>query len=120
MFEIMDGELDALCSIPTVGKRRHTCVRRVLIHLSAGPSEVSWLANTQNISREGLAVVAALPFEPGSLLTFEVERSLRPGHCRLEGLVIHATPKGPNQWLVGCKFSTVLTERELQDFLDEA
>ncbi len=119
MIEILDGELDALISTPAVGKRRHACDRHVVIYLTAGPREVSWLARTQNISQEGVAVVAARPFDPGLSLTFEVETTRRTGHCRLEGLVVHATPRSLNQWLVGCKLATVLTPNELQEFLDE-
>ncbi len=119
MIEIMDGELDALISTPLIGKRRHPCTRRVVIYLTGGSREVSWLARAQNISQEGVAVVAARPFDPGLSLTFEVETGRRPGHCRLEGLVVHATPRGLNQWLVGCKLATILTPNELQEFLEE-
>jgi hypothetical protein len=120
MIEILDGELDALISTPAIGKRRHSCTRRVLIYLTAGSREVSWSAKAQNISQEGVAVVAARPFDTGLALTFEVETGGRKGHCRLEGLVVHATPRGSNQWLVGCKLATVLTLSELQELLDEA
>jgi PilZ domain len=119
MIEILDGELDALCSLTVVGKRRHTCTRCVRIYLTAGPREVSWMAKTQNISQGGVALVTTRPFDPGLTLIIEVEMSGRPDHCRLEGLVIHATPKGPNLWLVGCKLTTLLNASELQEFLDD-
>jgi hypothetical protein len=119
MIEILDGELDALCSIPVIGKRRHSCSRRVLVSLAAGPRELCWLARTQNISQEGMAVMSARPFDPGLWLTFDVETSGPTGNRRLEGLVIHATPRDQDQWLVGCKLATVLTTHELQEFLNE-
>jgi PilZ domain len=119
MIEILDGELDALCSIPVIGKRRHSCSRRVLVSLSAGPRELCWLARTQNISQEGMAVMSCRPFDLGLWLTFDVETSGPTGNRRLEGLVIHATPRDQDQWLVGCKLATVLTASELQEFLNE-
>ena len=119
MFEILDGELDALCPISVVGKRRHTCVRRVLILLADGAPDCMLLAKTQNISQEGIAVVVARPIAVGLLLKFQIERTMRRGHEFLEGMVVHATPRGPNQWLVGCKLSATLSHADLEHFLDE-
>ncbi len=119
MFEILDGELDALCPISVVGKRRHTCVRRVLIQSADSAPDGFLLGNTQNISQEGIAVVVARPIQVGLVLRFQVEKSARAGHNLLEGVVVHATPRGPNQWLVGCKLSATLSQTELEQFLDE-
>ena len=120
MIEILDGELDALISMPTVGKRRHTCSLQVRFYLSTGSSEVTWSARSRNISQEGFAVISNRPFEPGLLLTFEVEAANSTKLYRLDGQVVHATSIGVNQWLVGCKLSQVLSEMELQQFLEDA
>jgi hypothetical protein len=120
MIEILDGALDALCSISVIGKRRHSCSRRVLVSLQEGPRELCWLARTQNISQEGMAVMSSRPFDPGLMLRFEVELTGPTRNRRLEGRVIHATPRDENLWLVGCKLATVLSVSELQEFLDES
>jgi hypothetical protein len=120
MIEILDGGLDALISMPAVGKRRHSCARRVLFYLSSGPREAEWSARTQNISQEGFAVVSTRPFEPGIMLTFEVESTKRTKHYRLDGQVVHATPISANEWLLGCKLSAVLSPAELEAFLDDS
>jgi len=119
MIEILDGELDALISMPSVGKRRHPCSRRVRFYLAAGSQEAAWSARSRNISQEGFAVVSSRPFEPGLLLTFEIESDNSTKRYRLDGQVVHATAIGVNQWLVGCKLSQVLTQMELQEFLEE-
>jgi hypothetical protein len=118
MIETLDGELDALCSIPVIGKRRHSCSRPVLVSLAAGPRDLCWLARTQNISQEGLAVMSARPFDPGIVLTFDIELAGATRNRRLEGRVIHATLREENLWLIGCKLATVLSTNELQEFLD--
>lgn len=118
MIEMLNGQLDALCSIPVIGKRRHPCSRRVLVSLAAGPRELCWLAQTQNISQEGLAVMSSRPFDPGIVLAFDIELAGPTKKRHLEGLVIHATPRDENLWLVGCKLSTVLSANELQEFLE--
>jgi PilZ domain len=120
MFETLDGELDALCPISVVGKRRHTCVRRVLIQSADSTPDGFLLGNTQNISQEGIAVVVARPIQVGLVLKFQIARTVRFGHNLLEGVVVHATPRGPTQWLVGCKLSVTLSQSELEQFLDEA
>jgi hypothetical protein len=120
MIDILDGDLDALISMPSVGKRRHPCSRRVCFYLSTGSREAGWSARSQNISQEGFAVVSNRPFEPGLPLTFEIEFDNSTKLYRLDGHVVHATPVGVNQWLIGCKLSQMLSQLELQRFLDEA
>ncbi len=119
MIEVLNGELDALISMPSVGKRRHPVSRRVRFYLSTGSQEAAWSARTQNISQEGFALVSNRPFEPGLLLTFEIESDNSTKLYQLDGQVVHATSIGVNQWLVGCKLSLVLSEQELQEFLEE-
>ena len=97
MIEILDGELDALISMPAVGKRRHPCSLRVRCCLSTGPGEVGWSARSRNISQEGFAVVSTRPFEPGLLLTFELESAQSIKLYRLDGQVVHATSIDVNQ-----------------------
>jgi hypothetical protein len=120
MIEMLDGELDALISMPTVGKRRHPCSRRVRFYPAKGASTAGWSAWSRNISQEGFAVVSNRPFEPGQLLTFEVESENSSRLYRFDGQVVHATSIGAHQWLVGCRLSHVLSAQELQQFLDEA
>ena len=120
MIEILDGELDALISMTSIGKRRHSCSRHVIFYVSNTPREAGCPARCQNISQEGFAVVSGLPVEPGLMLTFEVESTKSANKHRFDGQVIHATAIGPNQWLVGCRLSTVLTEAELQKFLEDS
>jgi hypothetical protein len=120
MIDILAGELDALISMPSVGKRRHPCSRRVRFYLSTGTREAGWSARSRNISQEGFAVVSSRTLEPGLLLTFEIESDNSTKLYRLDGQVMHATPIGVNQWLIGCKLARVLSQLELQEFLEEA
>jgi hypothetical protein len=120
MIDTLDGELDALISMPSVGKRRHSCSRRVRFYLSTGSTEGGWTARSKNISQEGFAIISSRPFEPGLLLTFEIECAAPTKLYRLDGQVVHATTIGLNQWLIGCKLSQTLSEPELMEFLEDS
>ena len=92
MIEILDGELDALISMPSIGKRRHSFSRRVVFYVSGGAREAGWLALSQNISQEGIAVVSGQPVEAGLMLTIEIESAKSQKQYRFEGQVITPPP----------------------------
>jgi hypothetical protein len=76
-----------------------------------GPSQV------YNLSRGGLAVLLDDPIEPGTVLRVGLlNGSGNFWHLKVMR-VVHTTPLAEGQWVVGSRFLTRLTEKELQGLL---
>ena len=81
-----------------------------------GPGELDqvwWMGTVKDISAQGIALLLQHRFEPGTLLTLEVEN---PDHtfsqtCQVK--VIRISPQ-PACWLLGCVFTEELTEVQIQ------
>jgi PilZ domain len=119
MTDLLASELEFICAGPPVGKRRHPCKRQVVLWAAAGPPEVNWQAETCNISQGGVGLHCDRPFDTGLLLLLRVENPTPRPAWRLVGRVIHATPRGPGLWLVGCQLTNILSATELEAILEE-
>ena len=75
--------------------------------------EIRWTGITRNISQGGIGVLFGRPFEPGSTLEMEIEGPAQESWVRMHGRVVHSTPQGPSQWLIGCQFELALPEKYL-------
>lgn len=77
--------------------------------------ETALSAQVQDVSRGGIKLVAARPFEQGSMLTVilpgEGQASLSVLAC-----VVHCRQLADEEWAVGCSFSAELEEADLQTF----
>jgi hypothetical protein len=72
-------------------------------------------ARVQDVSRGGISLRTDRPYEPGRMLCVQLPGG--PGEPTYTVLVcvIHATPK-PDGWVVGCTFSSELSDTDLQAF----
>jgi hypothetical protein len=76
--------------------------------------EQNWQGTIQNLSRGGLGLLLERRFEPGTVLFVELPGSDgRPLLVR----VAHAVRLPRGTWLLGCAFSSKLSEDELQRWL---
>ncbi len=72
--------------------------------------EICYSARVQDISQGGVRLLVNQRFEPGTLLRILLVKAI-------EARLVHATPTPDNQWTLGCEFTAVLSEQEVQNLL---
>jgi PilZ domain len=83
------------------------------------PSAGVYTAWVCDISATGVALLVPCEFEPGALLTLELENAEQNVSCVLRAQVVHALEVPPDgRWLHGCAFEKPLTAEELWAFAD--
>jgi hypothetical protein len=75
--------------------------------------EICYSARVQDISQGGVRLLVNQRFEPGTLLRILLVKAI-------EARLVHATPTPDNKWALGCEFTAVLSEQEVQDLLQSA
>jgi hypothetical protein len=78
---------------------------------------LQWVAKVRNLSRGGMALTLRRRFEMGTLLAIEVQGRSAKSPSTLMGRVAHVTAMSDGTWLLGCAFSSELSEQELQALL---
>jgi len=77
-----------------------------------------WLAQVQNISALGIALVLSHRFEPESILVIE-PTVVPPRVARsLEVRVVRAEPHAEEGWCIGCEFTQDLSDEDLKAMLE--
>jgi hypothetical protein len=79
-----------------------------------GEDELWWQGRVHNLSAGGIGLILSRRFEPGTVLTIEVQDSPARSALQLLGRVIHATVRPGAGWLVGCEFAQELDDDELR------
>ncbi len=69
--------------------------------------EICYSARVQDISQGGVRILVNQRFEPGTLLRILLNKAV-------EARLVHATPTTDHKWALGCEFTAVLTEQEVQ------
>ena len=83
------------------------------------PTAGVYTAWVRDISATGVALLVPCEFEPGAVLTLELENSDRGISRVLRAHVVHALEVPPDRrWLHGCAFERPLTAAELLAFSD--
>lgn len=78
-----------------------------------------WLGRVRDISLGGIALMLRRRFERGTSLILEL--ATNAGELRrLSVQVVHATWEMDGRWVIGCTFTSPLSEEELQTFVREA
>jgi len=77
---------------------------------------VSWPGRVLDISQNGIALVMSRRFEPGSLLTMDLEDHERTVSRSVFARVIHVRALDAGGWRHGCAFTSALSDDELQAF----
>jgi len=84
-----------------------------------GPAAGVYSAGVRDISAIGIALLLSCEFQPGSLLTLELENFDQGVGCVLQVRVIHVIEVPPEKrWLHGCAFERPLTRDELRAFAE--
>ena len=87
-----------------------------------------WLMGTsQDLSAGGISFILHRRFDPGTLLTIELERPKRDSRRsespvatwgQLPVRVLHATPQPDGHWRLGCALLHALSEEELRSWIN--
>jgi hypothetical protein len=73
-------------------------------------------ALVRDISRGGLSLAADRAFAPGNLLAVELPGPAEEAICSVLACVVHVTPQGAGNWILGCSFSRELSDADLAHF----
>src|SRR5262249_32954563 len=73
-----------------------------------------WLAKICDISVGGLGLVLRRRFEPGTILTVDLDSPARKMARTFQAQVRHATTGTDGTWVVGCALANRLSDEELE------
>jgi hypothetical protein len=73
----------------------------------------SWLAAVRDLSTGGVGIVVNRRFEPGTLLSVELQDAEKTSARTLLVRVVRLTQEDKDHWLLGCAFTTKLSEADL-------
>jgi PilZ domain len=79
----------------------------------------SWPAQIANISQGGVKIVIPRRFEEGTILKVEVPLGRQGDYTMLLARVVRINPEPDGSWALGCAFTQLLSEEELQQLLAE-
>jgi hypothetical protein len=111
MEELADGGME----VERRAVIRYLCDREV-VYSRFSKRERFW-ARVRNVSLHGIGLLLSAPIAPGTDLRMEMQTKDPGSPLILLARVVHATMQEENNWIVGCKFLTRLTEEHLQDLL---
>jgi hypothetical protein len=73
----------------------------------------TWSAMVRDLSTGGVGIVVNRRFEPGTLLSVELQDAEQTTNRILLVRVVRATREPDDRWLLGCAFTTKLTDADL-------
>ncbi len=86
---------------------------------AANKADDIWLMGTsQDLSAGGISFILHRRFDPGTLLTIELERPKRCTWGQLPARVLHASPRPDGHWQLGCALVHALSEEELRRWIN--
>jgi PilZ domain len=96
---------------------RHPCDRDgSCVPVLAGHN-LHWSARVLNISQGGVALSLRRRFEPGTLLTVEIQRADDQPPEPITTRVVRVTAQPDGNWLIGCAFTNPISPEDLQAML---
>ncbi len=102
----------ATVSSPALAVERRAFVRHFC---DIGAVVDAWSAKIENISRGGLKVVIGRRYEVGAILKVEVPKPGDEEFSLLLARVVHVAPEPNGSWGLGCAFTQLLSQEELED-----
>jgi hypothetical protein len=75
--------------------------------------EESWAATLRDVSTGGIGLAVSRRFEMGTILTVDLEDAERTSTRTLLVRVVRVTQENPATWLLGCAFTSQLSESDL-------
>jgi hypothetical protein len=122
MMDLLQPSQGGIPLFPTRERRvfsRHSFQRKAICQPQAGPHDDIWLLGTaQDISLAGIGFVLHRRFDPGTLLTVELEKPKRDSWGTLQARVMHSAPQPDGNWKLGCALVPNLSESELKIWLN--
>jgi hypothetical protein len=73
----------------------------------------AWSAVVRDVSTGGVGIVVNRRFEPGTLLSVELQDAEQTVNRTLLVRVVRVLRDGDDQWLLGCAFTNKLTDADL-------
>lgn len=73
----------------------------------------SWAAVVRDVSTGGVGIVVNRRFEPGTLLSVDLQDADKTSNRTLLVRVVRLTQEGKDSWLHGCAFTNKLSESDL-------
>jgi serine/threonine protein kinase len=83
----------------------------------ASHQEDEWVATVHDISLSGIGLLVNRRFEIGTVLQVRVPDQYRGAPGRLLARVMRQQARSSRKWLIGCQFSSPLSQEELQSLL---
>ena len=78
-----------------------------------------WLMGaSQDLSASGVGFILHRRFDPGTLLTIELERPQLDSWCLLPARVMHVTPQADGNWKHGCALVNTMSQEELHGWIN--
>jgi PilZ domain len=78
-----------------------------------------WLMGaSQDLSATGVGFILHRRFDPGTLLTIELERPKRDSWGVLPARVMHVTPQADGNWKLGCALVNAMSQEELNGWIN--
>jgi len=96
---------------------RYPCERDGFCQPLVGSGALQWAAKIEELSSGGLALVVERRFEPGTLLSIEMQQQADTIRTFL-ARVVHIKNKSSGRWLLGCSLARELNEEDLKGLLD--
>jgi hypothetical protein len=78
-----------------------------------------WFAKVRDLSTHGIGLILERHFDPGTLLTIALYSESAEVSCTVEATVAHISEQAPREWVVGCAFTTPISEDDLRAFWSE-
>jgi PilZ domain len=82
------------------------------------PGSVWFMGTSQDLSASGIAFILHHRFDPGTVITIELERPKLDSWCRLPARVMHATPQADGNWKLGCALVHAMSPEELRGWIN--
>lgn len=77
----------------------------------------SWPATVRDLSTSGIGIIINRRFEPGTLLSVDLEDADHTAQRSLLVRVMRAAQEAPDSWVHGCAFTHPMSEAELLDLM---
>jgi hypothetical protein len=105
---------------PTEGERRvwvrYPCVVETTLQPAGDPVPVTLSAQVCDISRGGLRLTVNRAFAAGDLLSVELPNGNEQTTTTVLACVVRSQEQEGGEWALGCRFSTPLSNDDLQQF----
>ncbi len=93
---------------------RHTCDSKASLNCTERAGEVRWPARLRSLSADGLYLLVSRRFEPGSLLSVDLQSRNGQSSCTLYVRVVRVAREPSGDWAIGCWLVTKLSASEAE------